>query len=556
MRSSSPEAMLAQLLASGLVRREDVSQAKRALESRGAATDAAAILRYLAEAEKLPTPATIPTGEELPTQPLAEKEKSPALPEALASRFRDFRFLGQGGMGVVYRAYDPVLQRPVAIKLLRRKLQDASALLREARHQAHLEHPHICPVFEVGEAGEVPYVVMHFVQGNNMLALRDKLPRAQLLSLLARIARTVHTAHQRGLIHGDLKPANILLETTPEGPHPWLVDFGMARALAEARPVEGGTPAYMAPELVRGDPPSPAADIFSLGATLYHLLTGELPGKGDALEALQERLSPDWSPPALPASVADPELAAIVRKAMAADPGERYSSALAFAEDVERYLANRPVLALPGTWGYRARKWYLRHKAETWIALGVGLALGGSLLSTAWVWQRSRREAALRAELTARVVGVEERLRRAWTAPSHNLRPELAMLERELAEAAESARQKGLSERAVHYLLGRAFLTMGKAKEAEEELSKAWDPKRPVPEIAEAFAEVLVTRYREEAVELDRLTRAEWREKKHRNWRSNTCGVLKVFWPPAPPLHQAAATLRRSWQLPKKSGPK
>ena len=515
MRGIAPEVLLSQFLASGAVRPQDLEEAAEALRRQGLSPNPAAILQHLLETGKITAGSSPSSAEELPTQALASTQEQPSqIPRSLSGRFSDWRLLGRGGMGVVYYAYDSLLQRPVAIKLLLHSLGDTDQLLREARHQAHVEHPNICPVFEVGEAEGTAYVVMHYVAGASLLALGDKLPRGQLLALFARIARAAHFAHQRGLVHGDIKPANMLLEVTPEGLHPWLVDFGMASALSEASPVKGGTPAYIAPELLHGAPASPAGDIFSLGASLFHMLAGKPPEESQGLAALAHRANPSWQPPPLPEGVADAELAAIVAKAMARDPEDRYSSALAFAEDLERYLAKKPLQALPDTWGYRARKWYQRQKAAFWLGLGVLLALLGSVATSTWVWQRSRREAALRADLLARVVGLEERVRKVWTAPAHQVSRELAELEEELQGAAEKARKGGLSEEAVHYLLGRAFLAMGKAREAQEELARAWNPKRPVAEIALTFAEALVSRYRQEAPSLERLPRAEWRAKK------------------------------------------
>ncbi len=509
------ETLLSQLVAQGSLRqKEDVAWSIEQLQRRGVVPTADAVLALLVESGRLPAKA-LSYSQEMTTQAPPEQVGGvPGLPAELIQRFTNWCFLGQGGMGVVYYAFDPVLERPVAIKLLRRTKAKAESLLREARHQARQEHPNICPVFEVGEADGISYVVMHYIKGESLLELQAKLPRQQLLALFARLARAVHAAHQGGLVHGDLKPANMLVESAPDGLHPWLVDFGMATALANAGPARGGTPAYMAPELVLGSPPSPAADVFSLGASLYHLLTGSPPEEGASLAILARRTQPSWSPPGLPAHVGNEELAAIVRKAMAREPRDRYPSAQAFADDLENYLAGDPVAAVAGSWVYRARKWYNRHKVRAWLSFALTVTLVGSLSGAVWLRYRAQQQAALRADLLARVAALEERVRNVWTAPSHDVRPELEALEGELAESAASARQRGLNEVALHYLLGRAYLALEQPVQAEEELARAWKPKSTVPEIAFVYAQALLSRYFEEARQLDRIPRREWREKK------------------------------------------
>ena len=256
--------------------------------------------------------------------------------------------IGRGAMGVVHRAYDPVLKRDVAMKLIRTgvAISEDKNLARfrfEAETVANLDHPHIVRVFASGETDGIPYLVMPLMEGGS-LANKLKLdgvyrPRAAA-ELIRDVARGVHHAHQQGLIHRDLKPGNILLDSE-ERPH--VADFGLARSLETTATVSGGfagTPAYMAPEQARGDKRlTVAVDVHALGAVLYELLIGRPPFGTDEVHRTLKRILEEPAPsirdlrPDVPA-----DLEAICRKCLEKEPGDRYSSAEALAEDLTRYL--------------------------------------------------------------------------------------------------------------------------------------------------------------------------------------------------------------------------
>src|SRR5205823_5079493 len=250
--------------------------------------------------------------------------------------------LGRGGMGIVLKAFDPALNRLVAVKVLAPHLAaNAAARLRfarEGRAAAAIRHEHVVAVHAVDEAGGLPYLVMEYVPG---VSLQERLDRTgpleveEVLRIGAQAAAGLAAAHAQGLVHRDVKPANILLENGVERVK--LTDFGLARGIDDAGVTQSGvitgTPAYMAPEQARGGPPDARADLFSLGGVLYALCTGRPPFRGDhALELLRKVCDDTPTPiralnPDVPAW-----LEAIVSKLMAKDPAERFGSAAEVAD--------------------------------------------------------------------------------------------------------------------------------------------------------------------------------------------------------------------------------
>lgn len=283
---------------------------------------------------------------------IPHERSSPGL-FTLGGRYVAEREIAQGGMGVVYAGRDALLQRPVAIKVLRLEpgRESRDEFLREARAAAALRHAHIVDVYDAGVERDLPYIVMEYVPGET---LRDLLTRegplepVQAALLAAQIAEALDYAHRRGVVHCDVKPGNILL--SPEH-GPKLVDFGIARAGASTDDGSiAGTAAYIAPEVVAGGAVDGRADVYSLAAVLYELLTGQPPHlERDLAEMIARRerrrpLPPDERNPAVPH-----ELSALVMRALEPDPTHRFATAAefaaalrAFSEGVTRRIA-RPV---------------------------------------------------------------------------------------------------------------------------------------------------------------------------------------------------------------------
>jgi WD40 repeat protein len=338
-----------------------------------------------------------------------------AIPVGLLGDYELLEELGQGGMGRVYKARQRSLGRLVALKVIRAgtaaTADDRLRFRTEAEAAARLDHPNIVPVYEVGEHDGHPYIAGRYVEGGPLSRHLDRFgddPRAAA-GLLAALARAVHHAHERGVLHRDLKPGNILLEwraggvsplSTPQSggsrpplaeliPH--VTDFGLARLLDQDSALTRtgdlvGTPSYMAPEQASGGAAiTTATDVHGLGAILYALLTGRPPFAGPTVLETLERVKghePD-RPRRLNPKV-DRDLETICLTCLAKDPRRRYASALALAEDLESWLGHRPIAARPATARERLAKWVRRRPAAAALTcLSVAVVLA-ALAASLW----------------------------------------------------------------------------------------------------------------------------------------------------------------------------
>jgi serine/threonine-protein kinase len=316
--------------------------------------------------------------------------------------------LGQGGMGVVYQARQCSLQRLVALKMILAGLHaDATARLRfrtEAQAVARLTHPNIVPIYEVGESGGRPFLALEYVDGGSLLrkVAGSAQPEREAARLVETLARAVHYTHRRGILHRDLKPNNVLL--TADGT-PKITDFGLAKLLdADAGPTRTetllGTPSYMAPEQAAGDAKKvgAAADVYSLGAILYELLTGRAPFQGATpLNTLEQVRTQEPVPPRRLRRSVSRELETICLKCLEKEPGNRYPSAEALADDLHRFLEGQPVRARPVPVWRRLGRSARRRPALVACALAAA-ALVGLLLTAGSYFRAAGQLARHRAE--------------------------------------------------------------------------------------------------------------------------------------------------------------
>jgi WD40 repeat protein len=362
-----------------------------------------------------------------PTPGTSQDGDADAVPWSVGGTYGDYELLevvARGGMGVVYRARQISLNRVVALKMvLAGRLASAAELQRfrnEAENAATLDHPNIVPIYEVGEHQGQPYFSMKFIEGGSLAdRCAEPLPDPRAAArVLATVARAVHYAHQRGILHRDLKPANILLAPghEPEGSAdtlppsgsrlnemvPLVTDFGLAKRLEGDTGLTQsgaivGTPSYMPPEQARGRKGvvTTAADVYSLGAVLYALLTGRPPFRAETpVETVLQVLEQEPVRPRALNPAVGRDLETICLKCLQKDPARRYESALALAEDLERWLAGEPTLSRPPGGLERAARWVRRRPAQAaliavsglaalaLVALGVGLYFNGQLQQT------------------------------------------------------------------------------------------------------------------------------------------------------------------------------
>jgi serine/threonine protein kinase/TolB-like protein/Tfp pilus assembly protein PilF len=309
----------------------------------------------------------------------------PGRPIPMLMDFGDYELLeqiGRGGQGVVFRARQKSLNRIVALKVIGLGHWATEAHLKrfrlEAEAAARLEHPGIVPIHEVGERDGQCYFSMKFIEGGQLDEVVKQTPMSirQAVELITKVARTVHYAHEHGILHRDIKPGNILLDAKGE---PHLTDFGLARLVESESTVTRtlevlGTPSYMAPEQAVGNNAAVGSvtDVYGLGAVLYQLLTAQPPfAGGTTYETIKLLLDTEPRQPRLLNPKIDRDLSTICLKCLEKDPTRRYSSALALTEDLERWLKHEPIVARRTGLITRSGKWVRRNPTSALLAASV-----------------------------------------------------------------------------------------------------------------------------------------------------------------------------------------
>ena len=375
--------------------------------------------------------------------------------------------LAHGGMGIVYRARQISLNRPVALKMILAGHLATPAMVQrfraEAEAAARLDHPNIVPIYEIGEQDGQHYYSMKLIEGRSLAQRiedgRSKMekrgerdrpsfilplqPPATIPTLLAKVARAVHHAHQRGILHRDLKPTNILLNADGE---PHVSDFGLAKILEDNIGLTQslavlGTPAYMAPEQAAGHSKqlTTAADVYSLGAILYELLTGRPPFRAEtALATMRQVAEQEPARPSLVNPKVDRTLETICLKCLEKEPERRYATAEALAEDLDRFARGEPVQARAVSPSERLWRWCRRKPALAGSLAALVVVFMAGFAGVLWQWKRAETHAAREADQRGRVQDFATRLtveKAEWLFGQDRAADALAQLARVLRQS-------------------------------------------------------------------------------------------------------------------------
>ncbi|MEM7583999.1 MAG: protein kinase [Acidobacteriota bacterium] len=420
-------------------------------------------------------------------------------------RYQTAVALSAGGTAEIYKAYDPTLQRYVALKFLHR---DDPAMVermfREARAQARLEHEGICKVYEVGELDGRPYIAMQFIDGEELGVAAHRMTLEEKVQVMWRVALAVHAAHKEGLIHRDIKPANIMVQETDDGQlRPVVVDFGLVwehtyDSMTQAGQVLG-TPPYLAPEQVEGrrELLDRRTDVYGLGATLYDLIAGRPPFVGELSVQLmmktvrEEPQSMRRLDPSIPA-----DLDTIVLKCLEKERQRRFETAAALADDLRRFLDGEPIAARPASLSYRLQKKVRKHRSVVAVSLvALSLVLATTLMGLRTRW-RSEQRLAYEQRFSQVGKDVDWTMRAVYMSSLHDIggskqdvRDRIASIETELPELGE------LGAAPAHYAIGRCYIVLQEDDRAQHHLEQAWQLGFRTPEVAYALGLTLGRQY-------------------------------------------------------------
>ncbi|MCI0604101.1 protein kinase [bacterium] len=448
---------------------------------------------------------------------------SSEFPDGRFGPYEKLEFLGQGGMARVYKAFDPVLGREIALKFLLVDEPSLTArLLLEAQAQARIDHLHVCRVYEAGELEGRPYIAMQYVRGRSLLDLREQLTIEQKLLAIRDVAEGVHAAHRAGIIHRDLKPSNILLESSER--QQWIsyvMDFGLARDLSSPgitkTGVVVGSPLYMAPEQAFGlaSQVDRRCDVYSLGVTLYQTLSGKLPMEGSTdVEVLVKAFQDEvvllrTRNPEIPRDVET-----IVMKCLEKEPARRYQSAKALAEDIDRYLEGEPIQARPVSLIRKIGKKLRKHKglmATATVALLITIIFG-------WISWNTRRQAQeqvmIAGQFGKQIQQIESVMRIAYMLPLHDTRQEKQVVRKRSDSIRKQMKLVGsLGYGPGHYAIGRCYLALKDYEKAQDHLQMAWQSGYHEAEVAYSLGLVLGKLYQEKMQAAQRLSNQILRDK-------------------------------------------
>jgi len=424
--------------------------------------------------------------------------------------------IGEGGMGKVYKAFDPHLKRYVALKFVKEDSDEViKRFVQEAQAQGQITHENICRIYEVGEYNNTPYIAMQYIDGPSLLEIGNRINLEQKVLIMKTVAGAIHEAHRKGIIHRDIKPSNIMLEQSPEGEWvPYVMDFGLAREIeAPSMTMSGmvvGTPNYMSPEQARGDRGNinRRSDIYCLGSTMYELFSGERAFTGDSpLKVLLMVVNDD---PKLIRKI-NPEipvdLETIVLKCLEKEPHRRYDSSKAVAKDLQFYLNGEPVLARPSTITYKIIKKAKKHK----IAVTLGSIAFIILIILISMWLHTRWKMGKIADIAQKfgqnIVNIESSMRISHTIPLHDIRPEEKRVRSQIEEIRKQTKQVGdLGIGPGNYALGKGYIVLSEYDNALKYLKKSWNSGYKTRSVAYAMGLTLTKLFQKESKKIEKIS--------------------------------------------------
>ncbi|MFY9225377.1 MAG: protein kinase [Blastocatellia bacterium] len=438
-------------------------------------------------------------------------------------RYKDLKLIGVGGMGKVFRAVDPKLNRIVALKFL---VEDEADLvirfIREARLQARIEHENICKIYEIGEFQGRHYIAMQYINGISLDRAKETLSVEQKVKIIKDVSEALHTAHKQGLIHRDIKPSNILVENTDDkGWSPCIVDFGLAREVGDINGTGAGvilgTPSYMSPEQGKGRTHllDRRTDVYSLGVTLYELLGEELPFKGKNYFDVILRITQDTPTPLKEINDAIAEdLNIIVMKCLEKDPQLRYSSAKALATDLQLYLNGEAITARTSK-TYRLKKFIKKHKAKVTMLSLVALLVmfsTGMWIRTSWLAKEQERITQVFGQ---EVKEIEQVLHYSNSLPLYNTQAARGLIEKRIKTINEKIESEGqLAKGPGYYALGCGYLALQDYEMARLYLEKSWENDYKKPDNAYVLGYVLAELYQRLRSEVKFIANKEAQERR------------------------------------------
>jgi len=426
-------------------------------------------------------------------------------PPEVLGKYRILRRLGEGGMGVVYLAFDASLGRRVALKWLKQATPATMERLQQEAHlHARVEHPSVCRLYGVEEWEGWPFLVMQFIEGTTLDQLAPDLSLMAKLRIFAAIADGIQAAHRQGLIHRDLKPSNVMLEQDEAGGwRPYVMDFGLAREEASGTLTSAGTmlgsPAYMAPEQIRGEWVDVRTDVYGLGATFFEALVGRPPFVGQAAEILVQAQTCEVPALRTLAPTLPRDLETIVGVCLAKDPARRYLSASALRDDLLRVIDGEPPRARRASMASKLVAWARRNRLASAL---VGVCLI-SVLATAGVWELGRRRALARAHWAERfgveAMRMDSLLRFGRMLPPHDLSRELAQVRHRMDLVRQEMATAPVGLGPGHFVLGQGWMLLGDYEVARQEFETAWRLGHQTPEVSLALGFCLGTLYETES---------------------------------------------------------